>query len=83
MKQIKTGNISEGIEYVNTVPSTTTLEALDKVQAMVDELIILYQAAEDYIEKSPCDPDIYPDQIVAWSKYNELKKQFKEKYLVI
>lgn len=29
-------------------------------------------AAEEYIEKSPCDPDIRPEQLIAYRKWREL-----------
>ena len=31
------------------------------------------KAALKYIEESPCDPDIYPEQFEAWDKLQELK----------
>lgn len=32
-------------------------------------------AAEDYIRQSPCDPDIYPEQLEAYSVWQEIVKQ--------
>lgn len=30
-----------------------------------------FEAARAYIDKCPCDPDIYPDQWAAWQKYEQ------------
>ena len=35
------------------------------------------KAAENFIEESPCDPDVTYDQIVAWEDWDFLKKQEK------
>lgn len=34
----------------------------------------LREAAEKFIEESPCDPDIYPEQLEAWNYYQQLKQ---------
>lgn len=31
------------------------------------------EAAENYIEETPCDPDIYPKQIEAYQHWNRVK----------
>lgn len=33
-----------------------------------------YDAACKYIEECPCDPDIYPEQILAWKDFLEKKE---------
>lgn len=33
------------------------------------------EAAEAYIKETPCDPDIYPDQIAAWMKWQDIKNK--------
>ena len=33
-----------------------------------------FEKAKKYIELSPCDPDIYPDQLEAWNQYQEAIK---------
>lgn len=38
-----------------------------------DELLKALEAAMKYISLSPCDPDIYPDQLAAWQKLQSLK----------
>jgi len=32
------------------------------------------ELAEAYIEESPCDPDIYKEQLDAWNNWCEFKK---------
>jgi hypothetical protein len=32
------------------------------------------ELAEKFIDKSPCDPDIYEDQLKAWNEYQEFIK---------
>ena len=32
----------------------------------------LFKAAKKYIDESPCDPDIYPQQLEAWNTYQSL-----------
>jgi len=34
-------------------------------------------AAIDYIEKTPCDPDIYPDQWAAYQRYKKAREALK------
>ena len=34
-------------------------------------------AAEEYIQETPCDPDILPLQVMAYNKWQELKNQVK------
>jgi nitrate/nitrite-specific signal transduction histidine kinase len=36
------------------------------------ELRELFNAAKKYIDESPCDPDIYPEQLKAWEEYQKL-----------
>ena len=31
--------------------------------------------AESYIDKSPCDPDLYSDQLLAYNKWMDFKKE--------
>ena len=33
------------------------------------------ELAEKYIDESPCDPDIYPEQWDAWDKWQTFKKK--------
>jgi hypothetical protein len=37
------------------------------------------EAAEDYISKSPCDPDIYPEQSIAYEKWQSLIQKHTKK----
>lgn len=39
----------------------------------IDELATALKAAMDFIDASPCDPDITEKQIAAWMKLKELK----------
>jgi hypothetical protein len=32
-------------------------------------------AAEKFIDLSPCDPDIYPDQLIAYGEWETIKKK--------
>lgn len=32
------------------------------------------ELAEKYIKESPCDPDIYPDQLQAYQEWKEFKR---------
>ena len=45
------------------------LKEREKVEYWVKRCL----AAEDYISKSPCDPDIYPDQIEAYGIWQDIK----------
>jgi len=36
-------------------------------------------AAELYIEKTPCDPDIYPEQLEAYHMWEEIVKRYEDK----
>lgn len=43
-----------------------------------DQFKGLFEAANDYINETPCDPDITENQLAAWTKYNELVKNLKD-----
>ena len=60
------------IEYTLTEHAQQETESLQK---RVEELDALFNAAKNYIDNSPCDPDIYPEQLEAWRKYQQLLKQ--------
>lgn len=57
--------------------------SVNELAEMLNEMGKLYQdeiywkkrcdAAEKYIEESPCDPDIYPAQLVAYQEWNRIK----------
>jgi hypothetical protein len=49
-------------------------KALDSSQEEVKILKEGYKLLNDYIKKSPCDPDINPEQLEAWSKVLEFKR---------
>ena len=36
------------------------------------------EAAESYIAESPCDPDIYPEQLVAYWKWLAAKEPMRQ-----
>lgn len=54
-------------------------ESAPDYRALYEQEKELREAAEDFIEKSPCDPDIYPEQIDAWNHYQQLKQQYNGK----
>ena len=37
-----------------------------------------FKKAKAYIDETPCDPDIYPEQMKAWREYQEALKQVRE-----
>ena len=43
--------------------------------AMNAELVEALEAALDYIDKSPCDLDIYPEQLAAWVKLGNFEAE--------
>ena len=45
---------------------------VDKLTERVEALERLHNAAAKYINESPCDPDIFPEQLEAWIRYQEL-----------
>ena len=40
-----------------------------------DNLVKTLSAAMEYIKECPCDPDIYPEQLEAWNRLQELNPQ--------
>jgi len=59
-------------------------EALKELNSVADGWIAenaklreLSDAATDYIEKTPCDPDIYPDQWAAYQRYKKAREALK------
>jgi hypothetical protein len=51
------------------------------VPLMMEYLAERLDAAEEYIKKCPCDPDVTTEQLQAYQKWQELKK--REPQLVI
>ena len=41
-------------------------------QERIQELEKAFSAAKAYIDECPCDPDIYPEQLNAWSEYQSV-----------
>ena len=39
----------------------------------------LFYAAQNYINESPCDPDIFPAQLEAWKTYEYLLDEIGER----
>lgn len=35
-------------------------------------------AAEKFINLSPCDPDVYPDQLIAYGEWESIKSKYNE-----
>lgn len=46
----------------------------------IKDLEELVSALENYIDESPCDPDITTKQIAAWNHLNYTKQQYQIKY---
>lgn len=79
--------ISENIiifELNRTKGRVTREEAFDlarvanKIREERDEYKALFEAAKKFIEESPCDPDIYKEQLEAYEKYQDLLKEYKD-----
>jgi len=45
------------------------------LEAELERVKKLFQAAKNYIDVCPCDPDITTEQLEAWNKYQELLKE--------
>lgn len=57
-----------------------TEERFYKLQQQIKDQQELIEAAVRYIEESPCDPDIYPEQLKAHQDYTEKLKHFNQTY---
>ena len=44
----------------------------------LDALLEVVESAIGYINESPCDPDIYPEQIKAWDRYQKALVKLEE-----
>jgi len=83
--------MSEGNDKSKKVSTKTVAKAVSAVKACIrenetaiaeltqerDKYKELYEAAKNYIDKSPCDPDIYAEktEIAAWDKLQTLIKK--------
>jgi hypothetical protein len=47
---------------------------VEQLKAELDYWKTRCELAEKFIEESPCDPDIYEDQLKAWNEYQEFIK---------
>jgi len=59
-------------EYKELIDRGAALIAADR-----EEERECLDAAIDYIEKTPCDPDIYPDQWAAYQRYKKAREALK------
>lgn len=48
------------------------LATITQLQEENERLTAMLNSAINYIQESPCDPDIYPEQLKAWEKYQSL-----------
>ena len=55
-----------------------TIDLLKMKNREIEKLKELFLAAKNYIDESPCDPDIYPEQYKAWVKYQDSLRQYNE-----
>lgn len=51
-----------------------TIAELNRQNAALYEAL---EAATAYIDASPCDPDIYPEQIAAWKVWTEHREALR------
>ena len=69
--------VNELIAELDKAPKVMTDEEIElttkeeDLVARINELEEALRLSIDFIQKSPCDPDIYPDQLDAWTKLNE------------
>ena len=62
--------------YIDFLNEQTTSQ-----QQTIERLREGLKLAKNYIDKSPFDPDVYPQQLEAWNKYQEFLKNVGEQLL--
>ena len=60
--------IGEAIHIIAYYRRVAPAKANAQLWATADELLVVLEAAMDYIDKSPCDYDIRFDQLAAWER---------------
>ena len=63
---------SDDGEYIHYCDVESVINQHDQLVEMNKELAEALLAAVTYINESPCDPDIYPEQLEAWNKYKSI-----------
>ena len=71
-------NNEEFEETINVIQMAT--QKIKKQDQQIKDLEELVSALENYIDESPCDPDITAKQIAAWNHLNYTKQQYQIKY---
>jgi len=71
---------TEGKIMFNLETSIFLVQLIESKDQQIKDLEELLRAAENYIDKSPCDPDITTEQINAFNYLTNIKQSYQKKY---